>query len=35
MWADAESDGRPAEYRLSPLFNVAKFGSPHYWSAVQ
>jgi len=24
MWADAQRDGRPAEY--SPLFNAAKFG---------
>jgi len=26
MWADAQRDGRPAEYRWRPLFNVAKFG---------
>jgi len=26
MWAIAERDGRPAEYRWRPLFNVAKFG---------
>jgi len=26
MWADAERDGRPAEYRWRPLFNAAKFG---------
>jgi len=25
-WADAERDGRPAEYRWRPLFNTAKFG---------
>jgi len=25
MWADAQRDGRPAEYRWRPLFNVAKF----------
>jgi len=22
MWANAQRDGRPAEYRLRPLFNV-------------
>ena len=26
MWANAQSDGRPAEYRWHPLFNAAKFG---------
>jgi len=26
MWANAQHDGRPAEYRWRPLFNVAKFG---------
>jgi len=26
MWADAQHDGRPAEYRWRPLFNGAKFG---------
>ena len=26
MWANAQRDGRPAEYRLRPLFNAAKFG---------
>jgi len=26
MWANARRDGRPAEYRLRPLFNAAKFG---------
>jgi len=25
MWANAQRDGRPAEYRWRPLFNVAKF----------
>jgi len=25
MWANAQRDGRPAEYRWRPLFN-AKFG---------
>jgi len=28
MWADAQRDGRPAEYRWRPLFNAAKLG-PH------
>jgi len=27
MWANAQRDGRPAEHRLHPLFNAAKFGS--------
>jgi len=26
MWASAQRDGRPAEYRWCPLFNAAKFG---------
>jgi len=26
IWANAQSDGRPAEHRWRPLFNVAKFG---------
>jgi len=26
MWAKAQRDGRPAEYRWRPLFNDAKFG---------
>ena len=26
MWANAQRDGRPAEYRWHPLFNGAKFG---------
>ena len=26
MWAIAQRDGRPAEYRWRPLFNAAKFG---------
>ena len=26
MWANAQSDGRPAEYRWSSLFNATKFG---------
>ena len=27
MWANAQRDGCPAEYRWRPLFNTAKFGS--------
>jgi len=26
MWANAQLDGRPAEYRWRPLFNTAKIG---------
>jgi len=26
MWANAQHDGRPAEYRWRPLFNAEKFG---------
>ena len=26
MWANAQRDGRPAEHRWRPLFNVTKFG---------
>jgi len=26
MWASAQRDGRPVEYRWRPLFNAAKFG---------
>jgi len=26
MWANAQRDGRPAEYRWRPLFNAAKLG---------
>jgi len=26
MWANAQRDGRPAEYRWRPLFNASKFG---------
>jgi len=26
MWATAQRDGRPADYRWRPLFNAAKFG---------
>jgi len=27
MWANAQRDGRPAEYRWRPVPNAAKFGS--------
>jgi len=27
MWANAQGDGRPAEYRWHPVLNAAKFGS--------
>ena len=27
MWANAQHDGRPAEYRWHPVLNAAKFGS--------
>jgi len=26
LWAHAQRDGRPAEYRWRPLFNAAEFG---------
>jgi len=26
MWANAQRDGHPAQYRLRPLLNAAKFG---------
>jgi len=26
MWANAQRDGRPVEYRWRPLFNAATFG---------
>jgi len=30
MWANAQRDGHPAEYRWRPLFNATKFGwRPH------
>jgi len=28
MWANAQRNGRPAEYRWRPLFNAAKCGTP-------
>jgi len=27
MWANAQRDGRPAEYTWHPVFNAVKFGS--------
>jgi len=35
MWANAQRDGRPAEYRWRPLFNAAKFGSRPLLDALQ
>jgi len=35
MWANAQRDGRPAEYRWRPVFNAAKCADAHYSSAVQ
>jgi len=26
MWANAQRDGRPVEYRWRPVINAAKFG---------
>jgi len=35
MWADAQHDGRPAEYRWCPLLNAAAWLTPTNSSAVQ
>jgi len=35
MWANAQRDGRPAEYRWRPLFNAAMFGWRPLLDAVQ
>ena len=35
MWANAQPDGRPAEHRWRPLFNIAKFGWRPLLDAVQ
>ena len=35
MWANAERDGRSAEYRWHPLFNATKFGWRPLLDAVQ
>ena len=34
MWANAQRDGRPAEYKWRPLFSTAEFADAHYQSAV-
>ena len=31
MWANAQRDGRPAEYRWRPLFNAASLADAHYY----
>jgi len=35
MWANAQRDGRLAEYRWRPLLNAASLADAYYWSAVQ
>jgi len=35
MWANAQRDGRPAEYRWRPLFNAQSLADAQYWNAVQ
>jgi len=30
MWANAQRDGRTAEYRWCPVFNAAKLDDAHY-----
>jgi len=35
MWANAQRDDRPAEYRWRPLFKAAKFGWRQLLDAVQ
>jgi len=30
MWANAQRDGRPAEYRWRPLFNPQSLADAHY-----
>ena len=35
MWANAQRDGRPAEYSWRPLFNAAMFGWRPLLDAVQ
>jgi len=34
MWANAQRDGRPAEYRWRRLFSAAKFGSRPLLDAI-
>ena len=31
MWANAQPDGRPAEYRWRPLFNPQSLADAHYY----
>jgi len=35
MWANAQRDGCPAEYRWRPVLNAEKFGRTHCSTAVQ
>jgi len=36
MWANAQSDGRPAEYRWRPLCSMPQsLADAQYWKAVQ
>ena len=35
MWASAQRDGRPAEYRWRRVLNAAKLAHAHCSSAVQ
>jgi len=35
MWANAQRDGRPAEYRWRPLSTLQSLADAHYYSAVQ
>jgi len=35
MWANAQRDGRPAEYKWRTVFNAAKFGWRPLLDAVQ
>jgi len=34
MWANAQHDGRPAEYRWRPLFNATNFADAHYYKVL-
>ena len=35
MWANAQRDGRPAEYRRRPLFNAPSLADARYLTALQ
>jgi len=35
MWANAQRDGRPAEYRWRPCSTPQSLAVAQYWSAVQ